>query len=111
MTQNPTFWRKVVYVSLIGLMAIPLSLLGRPASRGTGEDRGSEGGLLAQTRAEYDLGQSALGEIDPASETMKLATLGMKGIAAMVLWEQANRFKDEENWEAFSATVKSAASV
>ncbi|MCA9106952.1 MAG: hypothetical protein KDA83_16140 [Planctomycetales bacterium] len=105
MTQNPTFWRKVVYVSLIGLMAIPLSLLGRPASRGTGEDRGSEGGLLAQTRAEYDLGQSALGEIDPASETMKLATLGMKGIAAMVLWEQANRFKDEENWEAFSATV------
>lgn len=105
MTQNPTFWRKVIYVSLIGLMAIPLSLLGRPASRGTGEERGSEGGLLAQTRVEYDLAQSSLGEIDPASETMKLATLGMKGIAAMVLWEQANHFKDEENWEAFSATV------
>lgn len=105
MTQNPTFWRKVVYICLIGLIAIPLSLLGRPASRGTGGESGSEGGLLAQTRVEYDLAQSSLGEIDPASETMKLSTLGMKGIAAMILWEQANHFKDEENWEAFSATV------
>ncbi|HRE99397.1 MAG TPA: hypothetical protein PLI18_02695 [Pirellulaceae bacterium] len=105
MTQNPTFWRKVVYVSLIGLLAIPLSLLGRPAVKGTGGGSGNEGGVLARTRTEHDLSQSSLGEIDPASETMKLASLGMKGIAVMILWDQANTFKDEENWEAFSATV------
>ena len=105
MTQNRSFQRKVIYVSLIGLLAIPLSLLGRPAVKGTSGGQGSEGGVLARTRTENDLTQASLGDIDPASETMKLATLGLKGIAVSVLWHQANELKDAENWEAFSATV------
>ncbi|MDP7379031.1 MAG: hypothetical protein QF516_13100, partial [Pirellulaceae bacterium] len=51
------------------------------------------------------MAQSSLGDIDPASETMKLATLGLKGVAVTILWDNANTYKDEENWEAFSATV------
>ena len=44
---------------------------------------------------EYQLSQAQLGEIDPASETIKLATLGMRGVAANMLWDKANEYKQE----------------
>jgi hypothetical protein len=51
------------------------------------------------------LSQADLGEIDPASESMKLATLGMRGIAANLLWERANRYKREHDWDNLTATL------
>ena len=62
--------------------------------------------LLARLRDDYDLSQANLGEIDPASETMKLATLGMKGIAVNMLWHQANEYKKKKMWDRLAVTVR-----
>ena len=105
MTNSSSFWRKVIYISIIGLLLLPLSMLGQPATKKADADVPDGGGVLANIRQEQGLAQSSLGDIDPASETMKLATLGLKGVAVTILWENANTYKDEENWEAFSATV------
>jgi len=100
MIQNASF-RKVLYLGLIALLLIPLYMIGHPATKSTS----NRGGQLAQLRAEYDLSPTELGEIDPASESMKLATLGMKGVAANILWTKANHYKKTEDWEKLVATV------
>lgn len=99
MSQSISFWRKVIYVVAIALLLFPLFLIGRPASRDGG------GGVLAQLRQEHGLSQANLGEIDPASESMKLATLGMRGVAANLLWQKAFDYKMREEWDNFSATT------
>lgn len=104
MIQNASFIRKVVYGAIIAVLLIPLSLISRPAVR-EADGQLSSGGLLAQMRADEQLAQSSLGEIDPASETMKLATLGMRGVAANLLWERANRYKREHDWDNLAATL------
>lgn len=101
MIQNTSFQRKVVYLGLIALLLIPLYVIGHPATKSTS----NSGGQLAQLRTEYDLSPTELGEIDPASESMKLATLGMKGVAANILWTKANYYKKTEDWEKLVATV------
>ncbi len=95
---------KAIYGGLIALLVIPMYLLSRPAVR-QADGRLSEGGKLAQLRRTYRLSQAQLGEIDPASESMKLATLGMRGIAANLLWERANRYKREQDWDNLTATL------
>jgi hypothetical protein len=72
----------------------------------TGDDH-YLGGVLAQLRTEYNLGQSDLGEIDPASEAMKLATMGLRPVAVITLWEKANEYKMKEDWDNLSATTES----
>ena len=63
--------------------------------------------MLARTAPRaHSLSQADLGEIDPASETIKLATLGMRGVAANILWEKANDYKKEEDWTNLSATLE-----
>jgi hypothetical protein len=52
-----------------------------------------------------------LGEIDPASETIKLATLGMRGVAANILWTKANDFKKTEDWVGYSAALEQIAKL
>jgi hypothetical protein len=52
------------------------------------------------------LSESEIGEIDPTSETMKLATLGMRGVACTILWQQANEAKLKENWDGFAAVLR-----
>lgn len=99
MSQSISFWRKVIYVAAIALLLFPLYFIGRPATRDGG------GGVLAQLRKEYGLSQANLGEIDPASESMKLATLGMRGVAANLLWQKAFDYKMREEWDNFSATT------
>ncbi len=99
MTEHGSFYRKITYLVLIAVLLFPISQLGAPA---TTED---EGGRLAQLRADYDLGQSDLGDIDPASETIRLATLGMRGVAVSMLWSKANEYKKKEDWTNFRATL------
>lgn len=100
MTQNASFIRKVVYISIMAVLLIPLSYISQPS---TLKD---PGGVLAQQRTRYRLSESELGEVDPTSETMKLATLGMRGVACTILWQQANKHKMKENWDAFAAVLR-----
>lgn len=107
MTQNASFIRKVIYIALMAVLLIPLSFLSQPAViNPTDATRNDPGGVLAQQRTEYRLAESEIGEIDPTSETMKLATLGMRGVACTVLWQQANEAKLKENWDKFAAVLR-----
>ena len=99
MTEHGSFYRKLIYLVLIAVLLFPISQLGAPA---TTED---DGGRLAQLRAEHDLGQADLGDIDPASETIRLATLGLRGVAVSMLWSKANDYKKKEDWTNFRATL------
>ncbi len=100
MSQNASFIRKVTYIAAIALLLIPLSWLSQPAA-GTGA-----GGKLARLRQKNGLSQSQLGEIDPASESMKLASLGLKGVAANLLWTKATHAKKVKDYDTLSATVQ-----
>lgn len=102
--QQAAFRRKITYFAIMCLLLFPLYRLGHPATDAV-EGTGSPGGQLAQLRSEYDLAQSNLGEIDPASETMKLATLGLRGVAANLLWTKANEYKKKKNWDRLSTTL------
>ena len=99
MTRNAAFWRKVTYLAIIAVLFIPISRLSAPA---TTED---EGGVLSQMRAEMELSQAQLGRIDPASASMSLATLGLRGVAANLLWGRAFHYKKTENFDALMATL------
>jgi hypothetical protein len=105
MIQNTSFQRKVLYLGLIALLLIPLYVIGHPATGDPTKLNASPGGQLAQLRSQYDLAPTELGEIDPASESMKLATLGMKGIAANVLLMKANHYKKTEEFEKLIGAV------
>ncbi len=107
MISQASFVRKIIYGVIIALLLIPMYLISRPALRDPRNPEGprTEGGVLAQLRNEHRLSQAVLGEIDPASESMKLATLGMRGIAANLLWERANRYKREHDWDSLAATL------
>ena len=104
MNQRQRFIRKIVYACAIAALLLPLSWLSQPETTA-----GSEGGLLARMRKEHHLSQAALGEIDPASETIKLVTLGMRGVAANILWEKANHYRKVEDWSSLSATYEQIA--
>ncbi len=69
------------------------------------------GGKLAQLREAYGLSQANLGEVDPASETIKLATLGLRGVAVNLLWEKANYYKKTEDWTNLTATLEQLAKL
>jgi hypothetical protein len=104
MTERRSFYRKVGYLVAIAVLWIPISLLSQPASVDAFGNR-SPGGKLARERDEYHLSQAALGKIDPASETMKLATLGMRGVAVQLLWNSLHHYQMVEDWSSVSAVV------
>ena len=106
MTPRRSFQRKIMYLVAIALLLYPLYWLGSPATIGTGGGKGSPGGALARSRAQNGLSEAQLGEIDPTGATIKLATLGMRGVAANILWEKANRYKMKKDWTNLSATLK-----
>ena len=105
MNQRGSFYRKIAYLIVIAVLLLPISRLGAPSTLR------DEGGTLAQLRAKYDLGQADLGEIDPASETIRFATLGMRGIAVSLLWNKANQYKKTEDWTNFRATLRQLAKL
>jgi len=85
---------------VIAVLLVPLSMLSQPA------DSASRGGLLARERTRLGLSQAELGEVDPASETMRFATLGLKNVAVTLLWDRANHYKKVEDWTNLSATLE-----
>ncbi|GAB5405163.1 MAG: hypothetical protein Aurels2KO_33940 [Aureliella sp.] len=101
--------RRLVYISCIVLLLVPLYFLGRPSVRDEDGSTLQAGGVLSQIRDEYDLGQGDLGQIDPASESMRLATLGLRGVAATILWQKAEYYKKEQFWDRLSATLQQIA--
>jgi hypothetical protein len=100
MSEKKIFYRKLIYIAVIVALLYPLSLLSQPATRE------SRGGALASLRDEHKLSQADLGEIDPSSVTMRLATLGLGNIAVNILWDRANEYKKKEDWISLEATLK-----
>lgn len=100
MTRDKSFVRKVIYLCGIAALFVPISFLSAPA-----RSRTEGGGKLTEMRREYRLSQAQLGKIDPASASMSLATLGMRGVAANLLWGSAIHYKKTENWDGFMAAL------
>ncbi len=92
------YW-KVGYILAIAVLWYPLHWLCEPATRN------SEGGELARLRTAYGLSEKNIGEIDASAETVKLSTLGLRGVAVNILWNKANEYKMKENWSEFGAVL------
>ena len=106
MNPRQTFVRKIIYVGMMIPLIVLLAVIGMPASPGAA---GSPGGWLARLREEHGLSITTLGDVDPASETLKLATLGLRGPASLLLWEKANDYKMRKDWTNLSATCEQIA--
>ena len=100
MSERKTLVRKLIYGAFMVVLFVPLSMMSQPATKE------SPGGVLARLRNENKLSQAELGDIDPSSATMKLATMGMGGVAVNLLWERANEYKKKEDWIALGATLE-----
>ncbi|KKK88796.1 hypothetical protein LCGC14_2739540, partial [marine sediment metagenome] len=61
---------------------------------------------LTRRRKQHGLSQTELGQIDPTSEAIKLASFGMRGVAANILWGKANRYQMKKDWTNLSATLE-----
>jgi hypothetical protein len=103
MNQLSTRARKLVYVIAIVILLGPIIYLGQPASSaGT-----ASGGVIARERFNARLGEASLGDVDPASTSMSLVLLGMRGMAANLLWMQADQLRDRKQWSQLEQTVES----
>jgi hypothetical protein len=100
---NSSFYRKVGYALALVVLLFPMLWLGAPSTRE------EEGGALARLRTTARLGQADIGAIDPASETIRLVTLGLRGPAVSMLWSKANEFKKTEDWTNFQSTLEQLA--
>ena len=100
MNQRRLFQRKIVFFAIICALLFPLFALSQPATTK------SAGGQLAKLRKEYKLSEADLGQIDPTSVSMKLATFGLQGAATNLLWSRAIRYKEREDWTNFDATLE-----
>ncbi|MCC7085886.1 MAG: hypothetical protein IT427_12865 [Pirellulales bacterium] len=105
MTERTSFYHKLAYLAGIVVLAFPIVWLSVPSTTT------KAGGKLAQLRTEYKLAQFDLGKVDPASETMKFATLGLRGVAVNLLWEKANYYKKVEDWTNLTATLEQLAKL
>lgn len=105
MNRTTGFRNKLIYLSILIAMLIPLYLLGQPAGGSTGD----AGGQLTQMRTKFNIAESELGDINPASETMKLASLGLRGVAATLLWNKAHDYRVYHEWDRLKATLNNIA--
>jgi hypothetical protein len=110
---NPqrAFLRKIIYLAAIGILLGPLFWLSAPATSDVKEAKGRLGGKLARLRQDYKISQTQLGRVDLTSETIKLATLGMRGVAADILWQKANNFQMKKDYTNLSATLEQITKV
>ena len=105
MNRTIGFRNKLIYLSIMIATLIPLYLLGQPAGGSTGD----AGGQLTQMRTKFNIAESELGDINPASETMKLASLGLRGVAATLLWNKAHDYRVYHEWDRLKATLNNIA--
>jgi len=94
--------RKMLYAGVAVLLLVPIVILGGPAGQANGS-----GGVLAQLRDEYELGESSLGDVDPTGASVNLVLLGFRGIAASILWQQADEQKKKKDFAELENTVES----
>src|SRR5579872_2928168 len=99
--------RKLMYLGGIILLLIPITWLGLPPEPKSKSSEGSPGGWLAQERTKHGLGESDLGNVDPASSTMNLLLLGFRGIATSMLWMDAQEQQRDKDWAGLRATTES----
>ncbi|MGL6227125.1 MAG: hypothetical protein ACRC10_10950 [Thermoguttaceae bacterium] len=100
MTAQRAYYRRIFYGVIILVLLLPLYLLGRPATLRMTPDglQVQQGGVLAKILAEEELASSQVGEIDPASSAIQLATFGLKGVAIAILWNQSQEFQKKRDW-------------
>jgi hypothetical protein len=106
---NASALRKIGYMAAFVALLFPMAWLGAPSTIGGAGEQPDPGGKLARLRSEAKMGQADLGAIDPASETIRMATLGLRGMAVTMLWNKANEYKKVEDWTAFRATLEQLA--
>lgn len=94
--------RKFVYLGAILLLLIPIIWLGMPA-----DGTPNSGGTISRLRQQLDLGESDLGDLDPSGAAMNLALLGLRGVAANILWIQAEEQKNHKDWAELRVTTDS----
>lgn len=111
MNPRQSLVRKFLYMAGMAILLFPLYWLSQPATTGVKGRPGSAGGALAQLRSRSGLSETQLGEMDPTSETIKLATFGLRGVAANFLWEKANDYKMKKDWDNLSATLRQITKV
>lgn len=102
--------RKAYLAALVVLLTL-LPFISRPS---TIDDKGASddaGGVLAQLRVDHDLQHSNLGKLDPSTITLKLATFGVRQVAAALLRNKIEEYKSKENWTALEATLEQAANL
>ncbi len=105
MSSHKLFIRKIIYLVFIAVLVFPLFVLSKPATSAVKGERPSPGGVLAQLRDYYKLSPARLGQIDPTSVTIKLSTLGLRGVAANILWTKANDYQMKKDWANRAATL------
>lgn len=111
MNNTSPFIRKIFYIACIGGLLIPLSMVSRPETRDGDGAIQDPGGVLSSLRENHDLSQAKVSEIDPASETMKLASLGLRGVAVNMLWMQAMDHKKKENYDQLASTLQTLTKI
>ncbi|MGY8769453.1 MAG: hypothetical protein ACKVH8_13625 [Pirellulales bacterium] len=104
MTQNKSFQRKIIYGVCMIVLMVAISLISRPSTLHNGQ--GDPGGLLAQKRKEYGIAQTEIGQLDPASEAMRLSMMGLDGIATVVMWMKVHEYQREEKYSNVEALCK-----
>lgn len=101
--------RKIVYALAILVLLVPIIYLGAPLSKDIqpGSRNAVTGGRLAQMRHEQELGESTLGDIDLSSAAANLVLLGLRGMAATVLHQNAISYQGRKDWAKLKSTVES----
>ena len=108
---DKTHLQKIIYIACIGGLLIPLAMVSRPEVRDESRSITDGGGVLARLREENDLSQAKMSEVDPVSETMKLASLGLRGVAVNALWMQAIEHKKREEYDKLAATLQTLTKI
>lgn len=106
MTSRQLFIRKIIYLIIMAVLLGVLAYLGTPAAPSRDPQKASPGGVLAQVRELEGLTPTQLGQLDPGGEAIKLATLGMRGVAVHILWMKAEDYKRRKDWSHLSATLE-----
>ncbi|MDR0337494.1 MAG: hypothetical protein LBI18_10430 [Planctomycetaceae bacterium] len=105
--QTQKIVRLVLYLVVLAILGLLLYQIGKPAKvivQSGGDVRLDPGGFLAQMRNKEGLTESQIGEIDPASNTIKLATFGLRGVAIALLWHRSQEYQKRLDWNNVIAT-------